>query len=120
MTDKFDEKARAIWERPYMRELMARYGISEITSDALITDIAAALREAAGEWRPIETATRDTFILIYSPTKKWTGAHGVTFGYCHSNFNGHKNVFTMDGPGGVPVEPTHWTPVPHPPSKEEG
>lgn len=67
-------------------------------------------------WMPIETAPKDQLILVYTPDARWRGAKGVTFGYAHSDYNGHKEVISLDGVAGpTGFRPTHWQPLPTPP-----
>lgn len=80
------------------------------------------MNEGTGqEWQPIETAPTDVVIQAYSKEWLWMGSNGVQRGFVHSDYNGHKNVFTMDGRGGhVPkAKPTHWMPLPNPPARGE-
>lgn len=64
-------------------------------------------------WQPIETAPKDTPILVWGKAIGW---RGVCFGYAHSDYNGHKHVVTLDGKCGYPTPyATHWTSLPKPP-----
>ena len=83
------------------------------------TDAVAAERE---EWKPIETAPKDKPVWIYLKSLSWRGLGGMAVGYLHSDYNGHKDVWTLDGRCGTICrpEPTHWRDFPTPPAIRGG
>lgn len=59
--------------------------------------------ELAPQWQPIETAPKDgTRILLWDGYMMYTGSKGLRTGGWHSN--------------GERVVPTHWQPLPAPPT----
>ena len=73
--------------------------------------IALARRGAAMQWRPIEEAPKDGFeVLVYVP--RATGALYITA----SNPTGQQWWSRNVGA----VKPTHWMPLPPPPTGEQG
>lgn len=60
---------------------------------------------------------KDVTLQVYSDAYKWMGTDGVMRGYFHSDYNGHKDVMTLDGRGGHPPrdKATHWMLLPAPP-----
>lgn len=111
MTDTFDEKARKTTLKVFDAWRL-KGDERDIVETATI--IAAALREAAGEWQPIETAPGNTPILAYS---KGT-YHGVPFvtELCPSDLfpdSPWRNVVTHVRLYRHAV--THWRPLPQPP-----
>lgn len=82
-------------------------------------------RENMSEWQPIETAPRDgSPILAYNPligvystafTTRWTGEPDEV------GYEGFPCGFWNMGPGSYPFgrwdcRPTHWMPLPEPPT----
>lgn len=71
------------------------------------------------EWKPIETAPHDQRIWAWGDNWHWSMGHVA---YVHSDYNGHKGVVCRDGGGGTPFRigrpdgPTHWWPLPAPPT----
>lgn len=71
-------------------------------------------------WQPIETAPKDTMILAWGDSWHWSR---VEKAFLHSDYNGHENVICRGGEAGPPWKigspdaPTHWHPLPPPPSE---
>jgi hypothetical protein len=92
---------------------------------ALVEWIAKALFEAAGQWQPIETAPKDgTEIILFWPSlesydgkssepRRGVGKWCAPAGY----FTEH---WALDGRWTPGDDPTHWRPLPTPPSGGEG
>ena len=58
-------------------------------------------------WRPIETAPRSKDVLVY-------GAGRISTGTWLSELHG--SYWSWDG---IPEQPTHWLPLPAPPSEDK-
>lgn len=86
--------------------------------------IARRLTDAEqAQWRPIETAPKDgTFVLAchvgpWAETyEQWRAPMTVAWRGFHPNAPGKKQWRNSDG---KPVGPTHWMPLPAPPTGEE-
>jgi hypothetical protein len=63
-------------------------------------------------WRPIESAPRDAEVIIYTPALEFYPAAIAVSSYYQQG-----GCFTIDGHG---VFPTHWMPLPLPPTSEGG
>lgn len=82
---------------------------------AAVLDLIARVRKAE-EWQPIETAPIEQHVLVYGEKIAW---RGPTFGYLHKDYNGHGEMWTLDGRCGPTCSSlTHWRPLPTAPSKE--
>jgi alpha-tubulin suppressor-like RCC1 family protein len=72
------------------------------------------------DWKPIETAPKDQRIWAWGDNWHWRKGQVA---YAHSDYNGHKNVICRNGLAGPSFRigdkdaPTHWMPLPEPPSK---
>lgn len=65
----------------------------------------------AGEWRPTETAPRDTEVIL-----GWKGQRRVTTGMLSEYQDG---CFWEFDPAHAPSgDPTHWMPLPEPPAHD--
>ena len=69
------------------------------------------------EWQPVETAPTDTDLLLFgrfgSQRGLYTGIKNARYGWSYS-FMGTEDV--RDDYYGDDVNPTHWMPLPEPPS----
>lgn len=72
------------------------------------------------EWRPIETAPVDgTAVWLFLPTYALGGRHGAWVMVQGFNLAEDRRGWrAFYGGGGV--EPTHWMPLPAPPTTQEG
>lgn len=75
-----------------------------------------------GDWQPIETAAKDEPVLIFSSDARWPG---VMVGILSTFFDANgADVCTEWGDfwteRELDVEPTHWQPLPPPPSIMKG
>jgi hypothetical protein len=68
--------------------------------------IESAAQEAEG-WRPIETAPKDVWVLVWTPTRST-----VAYRKAEGSWR--------DVGGGLFIAPTHWMPLPPPPTEEKG
>lgn len=77
------------------------------------------------EWQPIETAPKDgTRIFVWQPDGRWrtnSASHGdrgehVQVVYWHNPYNSNSEGFWVGGTSGRAYRPTHWMPLPSPPS----
>lgn len=70
------------------------------------------------EWRPIETAPRDgTEILVFEPAKGEYGSQYIAVvSFKEQGWNGPKWYETLNEEHTVD-EPTHWMPLPKPPTE---
>jgi hypothetical protein len=84
-----------------------KYGCNDhCPSCALIADHE---KEQAGEgWQPIETAPKDVWVLVWTPPR-------TTVAYRQR----HQDRWLVNGGGGLFVAPTHWMPLPSPPTEEK-
>lgn len=66
------------------------------------------------DWQPIETAPKDgTPILVYLPKMQFNShLHVATY---HPNLTVIGGCFDFD----LPCKPTHWMPLPNPPTKDK-
>lgn len=73
-------------------------------------------------WQPIETVLKDTRVWAWGDNWNWRVGHPAVF---HSDYNGHKDVVTQNGIAGPTFRigkadaPTHWMPLPEPPTASE-
>ena len=66
------------------------------------------------EWQPIETAPKDsTIVLLYGLCVDWASA-GVTMGYFNEDY-GWRSQETDGYNDPFLLQPTHWMPLPEPP-----
>lgn len=75
------------------------------------------------KWQPIESAPLDTHVIVWGEALRWRGVGGITIGYPHSDYNGHKGRVALGGPCGPTFghdEVTHWMPLPDPPMIPKG
>lgn len=64
-------------------------------------------------WRIISTAPRDgTAILIWPYVPSYVHGEEVTIGF----FDPYVNSFVSEHNSRYPIEPTHWQPLPEPPT----
>lgn len=96
-------------------ELISRTGPSNILHVDDEADMNAALcelrsRRAADAWRPIETAPKDGRSILL-------GRVGATRAYTGEYVTAGSSGWWRDTHG-QQREPTHWRPIPPPPSKE--
>lgn len=72
------------------------------------------------EWLPIASAPTDgTTVLLYQPLGAWkSNRRGIVIGtgYWHQPANPQSPGFWCGGGAMVVVRPTHWRPLPPPPS----
>jgi hypothetical protein len=72
-------------------------------------------------WQIVGREPKDAYALVYSAAYKWRGLGGLAIAYRHDSYNGHCDVWTLDGRAGRPVSgknaPTHWMPLPPPPAE---
>jgi len=61
------------------------------------------------EWQPIETAPLEVDVLLYDPSKMI----GVQVGMGYKHPNGLIDWYQTFS---YPLEPTHWMPLPEPPT----
>lgn len=73
------------------------------------------------EWMPIETAPRDwTDVILYVPDEDdCSGSRGVVKGWYSMRDGGFDCWMSYESNSGE-VYPTHWQPLPFPPSKAKG
>lgn len=70
------------------------------------------------DWRPIETCPKDISVLVFVPG----AAQGMSFEIAHCSSDdpdGYWHATTYDG-GPIDIPPTHWMPLPEPPSSVNG
>ncbi|EJL33244.1 hypothetical protein PMI01_02206 [Caulobacter sp. AP07] len=72
-------------------------------------------------WIPVDSTTpTDTYLIVYSDGLRWRGMNGLAIAYLHSDFNGNKGVWTLDGRCGPIARgeqiPTKWDYLPAPPA----
>ena len=94
-----------IWLDPATLEDMPELG-REIPGNG---DVEYILADIVGKWRPIETALTMVRLLVITATHEiFTAVHyeTVTGEY----------VWKLAGGGGKTLEPTHWMPLPEPPT----
>lgn len=86
------------------------------------------------EWQPIETAPKDVRILLFRSGEQfvgsWMGMPWNTWGVCSQRIPGQWEAFTDVGRHAIGFEngsehvywegPTHWMPLPPPPSAGRG
>ena len=70
------------------------------------------------EWQPIETAPKDRMILGYIPDPpEWSSIYGHVRVILADEFDGRLVEWThFAGDDTTTVVPTHWMPLPEPPS----
>ena len=62
------------------------------------------------EWQPIETAPKDGTHIQVGEYGKDAGFHAITALHCTTGW--------MAFPGFDPIDPTHWQPLPAPPTED--
>lgn len=72
-----------------------------------------AIKKAAGQWQPIETAPKDGLVMLLYPCGMF-GTVSPDVGYWDRD-KGYEAWRTLDGERIEPM-PTHWMPLPDPPS----
>ena len=66
------------------------------------------------EWQPIATAPKDETVLIYIPNDGW--GIGVEIAHSSSDDPDGNWYSSLYQGGPIDVDPTHWQPLPDPPS----
>ena len=71
-----------------------------------------------GGWRPIESAPKQTVILLWALTDTDTGNWKMATGFWMPGYRDEPGSWTWDGSRlkSYDVQPTHWQPLPPPPT----
>ena len=122
--------ARAI-DRKLAFEVDSTVRASELTREeqtivakAAIEAYRAAMREAGEGWQPIETAPRDREILVGSGEycvasaikRMWGPSGSAEWYYCTGGYTVWQGPDETGSILELDFEPTHWMPLPNPPS----
>src|ERR1700690_2715006 len=80
----------------------------------LSEQLAAAKRECerlrnTRQWQPIETAPKDTVVLLYTPHRHFANPERIEACVYHDSQGGSRHAWA-----------THWQPLPDPPARREG
>lgn len=70
------------------------------------------------EWQPIETSPEDIVILLYCPDGRSSGIFtGIRGPGREPQFESNSFIACCDWSGAQSLEPTHWMPIPEPPTE---
>lgn len=100
-----------------LRDALTELAYTEARNDKLVDDIDAL--KAEREWRDIESAPKNKYILVYVPNENSDPSRLICihlFSDNHMRYSDWKLV----GDGSFPLDPliglpTHWLPLPAPP-----
>lgn len=95
--------------------------VTDRADRAMLADVANELsrlnarNQGEGQgWRSVKEMPADTYGLVWGPKIAW---RSPSIGYRHSDYNGHKDVVTLDGRAGHPSrDVTMWAPILTPPA----